>query len=124
VVTGRILALLHGETDQRYLGSGGQATPQFQAELTAAIHGLTDRHILMAGGAGATAFVGLDGLDGAPATPAAAPIDFDSFPALADRYLAGRCLDDLLRNSAAYRYIMDKYAESSEIWQRSARQGF
>jgi hypothetical protein len=48
--------------------------------------------------------------------------NFDQHPTVFDRHLAGRCLDEILRNEAIYRYIMGKYAESSEIWQRVYRQ--
>jgi len=123
VLCARTLALLRGEAPEQYLSTESQATPEFQNELTAAIHRLMDRRILAGdGGDGSAAFLALEG-EPAPVAAASGPVDFTTFPAVFDRYLAGRCLDELLRNPDVYRYIMDKYADSTEIWQRVARQG-
>jgi hypothetical protein len=122
VLCARTLALLRAEPPEQYLSSENQATPEFQRDLTAGIHGLMDRRILAAGGGDATAFLALEG-EPAPVVASAGPVDFTTFPTVFDRYLAGRCLDELLRNTEVYRYIMGKYADSTEIWQRAARQG-
>ncbi len=124
VLCARTLALLRHEPGQRYLApSGNEATPEFQHQLSTAVHRLMDRRILIANDPGATAYLPLDG-EPAPAAPAHGPVDFNVFPAVFERHLAGRCLDELLRDPGVYRFIMDKYADSTEIWQRLARQGY
>jgi hypothetical protein len=119
---GTTLALLRGEPPLRYLMSDHEATPEFRASLSEAIYDLSDRRVLMSAEPAPSTFVALEGEQPAP-TDRSVPVNFDFPPSVFDRYLAGRCLDELLRNADVYRFIMGKYAESSEIWQRIARQG-
>jgi hypothetical protein len=122
VLCARTLALLRREPAQTYLASEAEARPDFQRWLSAAVHSLTDRRILVAGGESSSAYVPIEG-EPEPVGLSHELVDFNVFPAVFERHLAGRCLDELLRDPEVYRFIMDKYAESTEIWQRAARQG-
>ncbi len=51
-------------------------------------------------------------------------VDLDRPPAIFDRYLSHQCLELLMRNKPVYDFVMGKYAESSEIWQRLREQGY
>jgi hypothetical protein len=112
------LALVRGLPREAYLVPGGAtATQAFQRELTDALYGLEERKIL---GVGAPpADVLLTPEIEQPARSTHEPVaNFDYYPKVFDRYLTGRCVDTLLRNPAVYRFIMDKYADSSEIYQK------
>ena len=112
------LALLRGLPRETYLKpESAQATEAFQRELTDALYDLEDCKIL---GVNAPP---LDMLLGPEAPPAKRsghePIaNFDRYPKVFDRYLTGRCVDEILKHPAVYRFIMDKYAESSEVYQQ------
>jgi hypothetical protein len=115
------LALVRGQPENAYLTPAGEAIPEVQRELSEAIYDLTDKRVLSAGGPSADPLVNLEGQQ-APVADRSTPINFDQHPTVFDRYLAGRCLDELLRNTDVYHFVMAKYADSSEIWQRVARQ--
>ena len=114
-------ALWQGLPRETYLEPDGtRATEVFQRQLSDAVYELEQRRVLVV--SGPSPEVLLDPSAGASggAVPARreAMANFDQEPAIFDRYLAGRCLDEILRNTAVYRFIMDKYADSSEIWQQ------
>ncbi len=114
-------ALLRDEPEDAYLSQDGAPAPELVRELSDAIYSLGDRRVLALGAAPANPFINLDGAP-PPASDRVIPINFDQHPAVFDRYLAGRCLDELLRHPKVYRFIMDKYADSSEVWQRVYKQ--
>jgi hypothetical protein len=117
VLAAVILARIESKPDSSYLHAPGEATPEFQARTRDAIYDLTDKQILSTGGPPISGFVDLEGQQRVLADRGTA-IHFDQHPAVFDRYLAGRCLDELLRDPKVYAFIMGKYAESSEVWQR------
>jgi hypothetical protein len=115
------LALLRDQADDAYLTADGDATLQLQSEFTGAIYDLADRGVLALGAAPANPFLNVEG-ESPAGVDRTGPVNFDQHPAVFDRYLAGRCLDELLRHPGAYRFIMGKYADSSEAWQRVYKQ--
>lgn len=121
VLSAIALALLRGEPQDRYLASSVTATPELQQALTEAVDDLTERRVLMTSEPPMATFLALEGSP-APLPSRTAPLNFDQHPTVFDRYLAGRCLDELLRHPDVYRFIMARYADSSEIWQRFTRQ--
>jgi len=133
------LALSRGLPSDAFLSSDGSARPAFQSELAAAYYELDAKRILGLGGPPTNVL--LEPGEGEirrydpPKTPAAAtPVtssargpaarlpNFDQYPTVLDRHLAGRCLDKLLKHPDVYTFIMGKYADSSEIWQRVYKQ--
>lgn len=116
-VTAVSLALWRGLPRDTYLDDGATLARDFQRELTAAVHALTQKRILEGEGPGSGVVLGLGGEPSMPVVPEEMA-DFNSQPRVFDRYLAGRCLDDVLKQPEVYRFIMDKYADSSEVWQR------
>lgn len=113
------LALIRAEPRETYLDPDGRkATPALQHDLTDALADLEQKRILSSGGS--------ELLLTPDQPPSPAPhqqlANFDQHPKIFDRYLAGRCLDALLRNTAVYRFIMDKYADSSEVYQKNYQQ--
>lgn len=121
VLTAVSLALLRGLPADAFLNLDGNGTPAFQRELSDAYCDLDEKRILGLGGPP------LEPLMMPGAEPVRRPdrrplANFEQHPTVFDRYLAGRCLDELLRNGEVYQYIMGKYAESSEVWQRVYRQ--
>jgi hypothetical protein len=114
------LALARGLDRGALLDGNGDAGDAFQSELAATYDALDRKRIL-----------GLGGPNDVLLMPGEAPHsprdqrqlpNFDQYPTVFDRHLAGRCLDELLKQPDVYRFIMGKYAESSEIWQRVYRQ--
>jgi len=120
------LALSRGLPAAALLTSDGSAGSAFQAELAATYHALDAKRILGLGGP--PTGVLLEPGDGevrqqsVSKTPAARLPNFDQYPVVLDRHLAGRCLDELLKHPDVYTFIMGKYADSSEIWQRVYQQ--
>lgn len=116
------LALLRGLSRQTFLNPAGPgATDAFQRALTEALHALEDRKILGVGSPPPDMVLTIDNQPAAR-IPRAEVANFDQQPKVFDRYLAGRCLDELLNHPDVYRFIMDKYGESSEVWQRVYKQ--
>ena len=58
-----------------------------------------------------------------PPEQAYGAVDINRHPPIFDRYLAQRCMDDLLGQPVVYRYLMGLYAESSAIWGERYEQG-
>lgn len=116
LLSGETLSRLRGEPTSTYLQSQIEVKPEFRARVSEAIYDLEEKQVLSSGGPGP----GLIDLSGRPQPQAdrTNPVNFDQHPTVFDRYLAGRCLDELLRHPEVYRFIMGKYAESSEVWQR------
>lgn len=121
-VTAVSLALQRGLSETAYLEpGGGQARRDFQRELTDALYDLEQKGVLGVGGPPPGLM--LDGSVQPPVRPARVEVaNFDQPPKVFDRYLAGRCLDELLRQPAVYHFVMGKYADSSEVWQRVYKQ--
>jgi hypothetical protein len=121
VLSATTLALLRGLPGNAYLTSTGEATAELRAELTSAVYDLADRRVLDVGAPPIDVFPSLESV-AAPGYDRSVQINFDQHPAVFDRFLAGRCLDELLRDAGVYTFVMGKYAESSEVWQRVYRQ--
>lgn len=114
-------AMWQGLPRETYLEpSATRASEAFQRQLSDAVYDLEQRRVLVVSGPSPEMLLDLDASASGGAVHARreAMPNFDQEPAIFDRYLAGRCLDEILRNAAVYRFIMDRYADSSEIWQR------
>jgi hypothetical protein len=120
-LTAVTLALLRGEPRDIYAGENCVATADFQRQLADAMYDLADRRVLAVGAAPAMPVLSPDG-ESSPLADRTAPVSYDQHPTVFDRYLAGRCLDEVLRHPDAYRFLMDMYADSSEVWQRVYKQ--
>lgn len=59
-----------------------------------------------------------------PPDAAYGAVDLNRHPPIFDRYLAQRCMDELLNHPDAYRLLMDLYAESGEVWRRLYDHGY
>ena len=103
-----------------YLAPGGvQVTPEFRAELRAAITALVEKEIVAnAQGAMPAAAGGFE---------AGLQIDLvnpDEHPAVLDRYLAQLCMEALFNKPAVYPFLMERYAASGEVWRRLREEGY
>jgi hypothetical protein len=121
VLTAVCLALSRGLGPNEFLESDGAATAGFQAELATAYDDLDAKRIIGVGGPQADAIL-RPGEPQIRQTKPAQPPNFDQGPTVFDRFLAGRCLDAILKHPDVYRFIMARYADSSEIWQRVYKQ--
>jgi hypothetical protein len=121
-LTAVTVATLRGEEEDALLAPDGQASAAVQQEASIALYDLADRRVISLGSRPVAPLLNVD-REPSFAADRNVAVNFDDFPNIFDRYLAGRCLDEVLRNPAAYRFIMGKYADSSEIWQRVYRQG-
>jgi hypothetical protein len=121
VLTAVSLALLRDLPESTYLETPERATPDFQRRLSDAYYDLDAKRILGVGGSPVQALI-MPGTEPQRSIDRGPLANFEQYPTVFDRYLAGRCLDQLLTNTRVYRYIMGKYAESSEVWQRVYRQ--
>jgi hypothetical protein len=120
-LTAVTVAALRGEAEGAYLTAEGHPTAAIQEQTAAALFDLTDRRVLSVGPVPANPLLNIDGQT-TVVVDRSISVNFDDFPAVFDRPLVGRCLDEVLRNPAAYRFIMRKYADSSEVWQRLYKQ--
>jgi len=50
-------------------------------------------------------------------------VDLNRHPPIFDRYLAQQCMDTLLNDAAAHRYLMALYADSGDVWHELYKQG-
>jgi hypothetical protein len=113
------LALTRGLDRDAFLDVNGDASAAFQSELAGTYDALDRKRILGLGTPNDALLMPGE----APRSPRDQQLpNFDQYPTVFDRHLAGRCLDELLKQPDVYRFIMGKYAESSEIWQRVYRQ--
>jgi hypothetical protein len=117
LLSAETLSRLRGEPASTYLRSQSEVKPDFGVRVSDAIYDLEEKEVLSAGGPSPSGLIDLSGRQ-QPLVDRTVPINFDQHPTVFDRYLAGRCLDELLRHPDVYRFIMDKYADSSEVWQR------
>ena len=119
-VTAVVAGLKTQGRGEAFLGPNGLAvTPEFRAELRAAIVALTEKGIVA------------DQPNGMPAAPggfeAGLEIDMvnpDEHPAVMDSYLAQLCMETLFNVKAVYPYLMDRYAKSGEHWRRLREAGY
>jgi DNA-binding FadR family transcriptional regulator len=52
-----------------------------------------------------------------------ASVDLNRHPPIFDRYLAQRCMDELLALPEAHAYLMALYADSSDVWHEVYQRG-
>lgn len=114
-------ALREGKPATAYLlGEGPEPQPDFLTVVKGAVWSLEEKGVI-----GTTPPVVLFAFDvSRPGPPDFTKIDPNIPPIVFDRYLAHRCLDELLANPAVYQFLMGKYAESSEHWQRLVEHGY
>lgn len=107
-------------------GDGPQPRQDFLDELRSTIADLDARGVIIAGaGDGHLATMPFLGQDVGGLTSAQiAKLDLNQSPKVLDSFLAYRALDELLGHDRVYAVLMEKYGESSEIWQRLSRQGY
>ena len=119
-------ALLAGRSVDAPPGGDGHEPPApFRDELRAAIAELDGLGVILAGGDGVTAMLPIIGSPMSKLTPAQiARLDLNQPPRVLDNYLAHKALDAILSHPGVYAFLMGKYAESSEIWQRLVAQGY
>lgn len=120
VLTASAVALAEGRSEGHYL-AGDATAPEFEARLSAAVLEL-DRKGIIALTAPPEINVTLVGVIADAA--GRRHINFDQAPRIFDKYLAHACLEQLLQQPPVHAYLMRKYAESSEVWQRLMHQGY
>lgn len=107
-------------------GDGPQPRAAFLDELRATIAGLDAKGIIIAGAGdghlATTPFLGVE--MGGLTSAQVAKLDLNQAPKVLDSFLSYRALDEMLANADVYPFIMGKYSESSEIWQRLAAKGY
>lgn len=119
-VTAEVHSLATSGTRGRHLGAGGlKVTPEFRAELRAAIESLTEKGLVVSPAAGMPAAAG-----GFEAGLEVDLVDPDEHPAVLDRYLSQLCMEQLFNIPAVYPYLMERYAASGEVWRRLRESGY
>jgi hypothetical protein len=122
VLAASVTALEEGQAEEHYLDpAGGTVTAEFDAQLTAAVIDLDKKGIISLGappGINVAMMGGIGDADGWRR------VNFEQSPRIFDKYLAHECLEALLRQPEVHRYLMRKYGESSEVWQRLMREGY
>jgi hypothetical protein len=108
-----------GRRDLYLAADGVSVTPEFRAELRAAILDLATREIVAEQPAGMPAAVG-----GFEAGLEIDLVNPDEHPAVLDRYLAQLCMELLFNVKAVYPYLMERYARSGEVWRRLRDGGY
>ncbi len=119
-VTAVVHALASGQTGEYHLVPGQVAvTPEFRAQLRAAIASLSEKGLVAQQPAGMPAAAGgfEDGLQ-------IDLVDPDEHPAVLDRYLSQLCMEQLFNIPAVYPYLMERYAASGEVWRRLREGGY
>lgn len=112
---------MEGKPPHTYLISEGpETTPAFTELLKQAVYSLEKKDIL---GTSAPSVVFAFDV-GSAAAPDVSSIDPNATPVIFDNFLAQQCMNHLLDNPQVYRFLMGKYAESSEHWQRLTEQGY
>ena len=114
-------ALVEAKSADTYLmGEGPEPKPEFLTALKEAVWALEEKSII-----GTSPPVVLFSFDAPkPGKPDLSTIDPNTPPAIFDRYLAHQCMNALLAQPEVYQFLMGKYAESSEQWQRLTEQGY
>jgi hypothetical protein len=112
---------MEGKPAEAHLqGDGPEPVAEFVSALREAIHGLEQKEVL-----GTSAPSVVFAFDMAPSGPAdLSSIDLTATPTIFDTFLAQQCMNVLLGNPQVYAFIMGKYAESSEQWQRLMAEGY
>ena len=122
VLAASALALAQGRDEAFHLDPGGHSASNAIADLlTAATVSLDEKGIISLGappGINVTLMGGIGTREGWRA------IDFEQAPRIFDRYLAHACLESLLSQPAVHPYLMRKYGDGSEVWQRLMREGY
>jgi len=108
-----------GQRDANLVHGSASVTPGFRAMLRAAVVDLATKGIVAEQPAGMPAAQG-----GFEAGLAIDMVDPDEHPAVLDRYLAQQCMEVLFNVPAVYPYLMDRYAQSGEVWRRLRAGGY
>ena len=97
------------------------ASPEFRAALRRAIIDLDQKGVV---GIGPPQDLAI--MRPAVQDPAAlyGAVDLNRHPPVFDRYLSQRCMDTLLDQPDVYRYLMDLYADSGDVWHELYKQGY
>ncbi|MGE5597717.1 MAG: hypothetical protein ACM3S1_16960 [Hyphomicrobiales bacterium] len=119
-VTAVVFGLSQEGRPEAHLRPDGVAiTPEFRAELRAAIDQLVEKGIVARQAAGMPAAAG-----GFESDIAIDMVNPDEHPALLDRYLGQLCMEKLFNQPAVYPYLMERYAASGEVWRRIREAGY
>lgn len=51
-------------------------------------------------------------------------VDINRHPPIFDRYLAQRCMELVMDNEPAHRFLIELYADSGDIWRELYKQGY
>ncbi|MHB8576151.1 MAG: hypothetical protein ACYDCQ_12565 [Dehalococcoidia bacterium] len=95
-----------------YADGENQASAEFHGELREALIDLDRRRVIGIGTPRDLVILRPE----APPEAAYGSIDLNRHPPIFDRFLAQRCMDELLNLPPIYRLLMDLYAESGDIW--------
>src|SRR5579875_124270 len=126
-ICARTHALRHSEPETTYLGTGAcEASPEFRDALRAAILDLDAKRVIGIGAPVELVIMPETPAGDAPVSPgrAAESVDVNRHPPIFGRYLAQRCMEELLNVPAIYDYLMSLYADSSDIWGALYEQGY
>lgn len=120
----RVCAIVHalrqGLPEAALQDGDGCATPDFREELQTAIVDLDQKGII---GIGPPQDLVI--LRPAAERPVGhADVEVNRHPPIFDRYLAQRCMDELMENETVHRFLIELYAESGEVWHTLYQQGY
>ncbi len=119
-VTAVVHALQGGLAPEAFLvAPGGGVSAPFRDRLREAIVTLEQKQIVAPVTVGVPAAAG-----GYEAGLAIDLVDPDTQPAVLDRYLAQRCMEELFLLPAVYPFLMERYSTSGEVWRRLREAGY
>lgn len=122
VLTASACALQEGRPEAHYLAAGGAAAQdEFEQRLSREVIDL-DRKAVISLGAPPGINVTMMGGIGDPG--GWRRVNFEQAPRIFDKHLAHDCLESLLRLPDVHAYLMRKYGDGSEVWQRLMREGY
>lgn len=114
-------ALRQGMTEDTYLTYGDhEATEQLRDDLRTAMIDLDVKRVIGIGPPQDLQIL----KPSVSAVEAYGTIDINRHPPIFDRFLAQRCMDQLLAVPAAHRFLMALYTDSSDIWGKLYEQGY
>lgn len=114
-------ALADGREEDALLDEEGHAEQGFERRLAEAVFELDRKHVISLGappGINVTLMGGIEDASGWRG------VNYEQAPRIFDKYLAHDALESLMRQPAVNRYLMRKYGDGSEVWQRLMSEGY
>ena len=122
VLAATAVALAEGKAEDFYLNQDGEsAADEFGERLSGAAIELDAKKVIALG---APPGINVSLMGGIGDGTGWRRINFEHAPRIFDKYLAHACLESLLRQPPVHAYLMRKYGDGSEIWQRLMREGY